>query len=88
MSNDLQKININQVIKQNFKSSKFYKEVLMNIANIPEDAHLKIKTLLNMILMELSVNATKNRIEELHEQFGEKLKHVVKQKYLKELDKI
>ncbi len=88
MSDDLQKININQVIKQNFKSPKFYKEVLMNIANIPEDAHLKIKTLLNMILMELSVNATKNRIEELHEQFGEKLKHVVKQKYLKELDKI
>ncbi|MEQ6119845.1 hypothetical protein [Reichenbachiella sp. MALMAid0571] len=88
MNNDLQKINIDKIISHKRRPSKFYKKVLSDIINIPEESHLKIKTLLNMILMELSVNATKNRIEELHEQLGEKLRLVVRQKYLRELDKV
>lgn len=86
MNDLLEKIDVNRQIKNVGKSAKLYKGIAANIQQLPDEGRVKVHTLLNLILMELSVNATKNRIEELHELFGEKLRHIVKQKYLRELD--
>ncbi|MEQ9289412.1 MAG: amino acid permease [Cyclobacteriaceae bacterium] len=86
MNDSLGKIDVNRQIRNLVRPSKYYKGIVADIQQLPEEGQAKVHALLNLILMELSINATKNRIEELHELFGEKLKHVVKQKYLRELD--
>jgi amino acid transporter len=88
MSNDLGKIDVDRIIQKKSRSAKYYKALVTKINNFSEDYHPKIKTLLNKILMELSVNATKNRMEAFHIEFGEKLDQVVTQKYLKYLDAV
>ncbi len=88
MNNDLEQLDINNAIEKKKKPAKYISKLTADILQAPEEILGKIKTLLNMILMELSVNATKNRIEDLHEKFGEQLRHTIRQKYLRELDSI
>ena len=80
MSNDLSKLNINSLIQRKSRSQKFYNKLQEEVTNFPFDHILRIKTLLNMILMELSLNSAENRLETLHEEFMDQLTNVVHQK--------
>ncbi|MBL6448527.1 amino acid permease [Fulvivirga sp. 29W222] len=88
MSNDLGKIDINSRIKKKSRPAKYYQEISLNTKDFSEERHLRIKTLLNMILMELSVNSTKNRLEELQVRFGNDVRDIVESKYVKNLDEL
>ncbi|TRX60540.1 amino acid permease [Fulvivirga sp. M361] len=86
MSNDLETLDINHNIRKKTRPAKYYRKQSSQIADFGEEYERKVKTLLNMILMELSVNATRNRIEALHDEFNSKLRQTVSQKYLKDLE--
>jgi hypothetical protein len=81
MSNDLSKLYINSIIRRKIRSRKYYKKLMLEITNFPYDHVLRIKTLINMILMELSLNSAENRIESFHEEFIEQMTTVINQKY-------
>ncbi|MFT6965367.1 MAG: amino acid transporter [Marivirga sp.] len=88
MSYELGKIDVDHLIKKKRRPAKYYAAVAASNKDFGEERHLRVKTFLNMILMELSVNATKNRLDELQEQFGVTLKSLVNNKYVKVLDGI
>ncbi|MEM1135920.1 MAG: amino acid permease [Bacteroidota bacterium] len=88
MSNDLGKIDINYLIKKKIRPTKHYEDLVVKVLEFPQEYNLKVKTIINKVLMELSVNLTRNRIETLQEEFGQQLLQTLTQKHLKKLDLI
>ncbi len=88
MNNDLEKIDVDHIVEKKTRKSKYYKKFVKQVDSFTEEYQPKIKTLLNKILMELSVNATHNRMEAMHIEFGDKLKFAVSSKFVKYLDNV
>lgn len=81
MNNDLGKIDINSTFSRKVRPQKYYNKLMLEIAAFPFDHILRIKTMLNMILMELSLSSAENRLESFHEDNMERMVNVVHQKF-------
>jgi len=81
MSNDLSKLHANSIIRRKARPQKYYKKLILEINGFPYDHILRVKTMLNMILMELSLDSAENRLESFHEEFIEQMTVVVNQKF-------
>ncbi len=81
MNNDLSKIDINSTFKRKVRKQKYYNKLKLETASFSFDHILRVKTMLNMILMELSLNAAENRLESLHEESIEEVVNVVQKKF-------
>jgi len=88
MNNDLSKIDIDYIIKKKTRGPNYYADLTTEILQFPEEYQLNITTILNKILMELSVNATKNRIETLNDEFIGLLKQSITVNYIKKTEAI
>jgi len=81
MNNDLSKIDINSTFGRKVRKQKYYNKLKLEIASFSFDHILRIKTMLNMILMELSLNAAENRLESFHEENIENMVNVIQKKF-------
>ena len=88
MSNDLDRLDINKYIQSRGRKASYYREKREKVLQFAEEYNTELLTLVNKLLMELSVESGKNRMEALNEEFNRELEQTVQLKLLKELDKI
>jgi len=88
MNNEMAKIDVDHIIKKKRRKPSYYEGLYSEMTQFPEDYSAKVMTSLNKILMELAINATKNRIETINEEYLAFMKRAVEQKYFKKLDTI
>ncbi len=88
MTHDLDRLDINRFIRKRGRKPRYYREKRDEILEFAEDYNTELLTLINKLLMELSVESGKNRMEALNEEFNEELEQTVQQKLIRELDKI
>lgn len=86
MNNDLSLVDADHEISNKLSSDRNSREVETTISNFNETYETKIQTTLNMILMELSVNATRNRMDAIQDAFLMELEQTIERKYIRELE--
>ena len=88
MSKDLGRLDINKHIRSRGRKASYYREKREQVLQFAEEYNTELLTLVNKLLMELSVESGKNRMEALNEEFNRELEQTVQLKLVKELDKI
>ena len=88
MNDDLSKVDVDHIIKSKLLKDRFTKEAEATIASFNENYATRLQTSLNLILMELSVNATKNRMDAIQDAFLAELRQLTERKYLRELQNL
>ncbi len=86
MNDHLSLIDTDEITYQKLKGDKYHKELVQKASEFPALYDLKIRNTLNLILIELSVNATRNRMETIQDSFIQEITQLLERKYFKELD--
>jgi len=86
MNDDLSLVDVDHLISQKLKSDRHYRATESAIDEFYELYGTKVQTTLNLILIELSVNATKNRMDAIQDSFTADLEQTIDRKYIRELE--
>ncbi len=88
MKDEMEVLDLYSSVHEKIISRKKYHQIRKNILEFEEDYHAQVENHLNKILMELAVNAVKNRMEALHVEFNNELIQFINRQYIRELEKI
>lgn len=88
MSRDMEMIDVDHIIAKKSRRKKYYAELQEAISNFSSDYEIKIKTILNMVTLEMAINSTKNRLEAIHESHKQVIRQTLKINFFKDLDVI
>ncbi|MEP1033483.1 hypothetical protein [Ekhidna sp.] len=86
MRRDMEKVEINQLIKKRNSTKKLFAQAESELQDFAENFSHDVKTLINMISLELSVNSTKNRQETLLVDLWNHLGQSISINYLKKVE--
>ena len=86
MNDELSGLDVNHLVEQKLSKDKYHRGLESFLQNFADVYSSRARKRFNLMLIELSVNATMNRMGELQDGFLNELGQVVARKYLRELE--
>lgn len=86
MRRDMEKVHVNQLVGSRNADKKLFGQSEKELRNFPENFSVDVRTLVNMIALELSVNSIQNRQETLLVDLWNHLSMSVSTNYLKKVE--
>ncbi|MEL7145907.1 MAG: amino acid permease, partial [Bacteroidota bacterium] len=86
MSDELSQVDVNHLVDKKLGKDKYHRGLESFLNDFPDLFAEKARTRFNLMLIELSVNATMNRMDALQDGFLNELLQLADRKYLRELE--
>ncbi|MGB3464207.1 MAG: hypothetical protein WBA74_03020 [Cyclobacteriaceae bacterium] len=86
MNNHLSRVDVDKEIRDRLSKDRQIREIEAELLDFNEVYETRVQTTLNLILMELSVNATRNRMDAIQDDLLIEVEQTIERKYLRELE--